>query len=202
MPSDPHLKKWMLFVDGENFTIRGQQFASDNSLSLPSCDHYERDVFLWVPNSPPLDNILRGNRANLQNHGIRAYYYTSASGDDNKLQSTCESLWSIGFQPMVFKRDAKAKRSKGVDIALAKDFLCNAFYGNYDAAVLIAGDGDYVPMVEEVKRLGKVVCIVFFSNAGLSPRLRLAADQFAEVDDFFLQRWKQHLATPPVATSA
>ena len=44
-------------------------------------------------------------------------------------------------------------RAKGVDIALTKDLLSHAFLDNYDAVVLVAGDGDYVPVVEELKRL-------------------------------------------------
>ena len=34
------------------------------------------------------------------------------------------------------------------------------FEDHYDVAVLIAGDGDYVPLVEEVKSLGKVVYVL------------------------------------------
>jgi uncharacterized LabA/DUF88 family protein len=91
----------------------------------------------------------------------------------------------------VFKRDAQTKRSKGVDIALAKDFLCNAFFNNYDVAVLYAGDGDYVPIVNEVKRMGKVVYVAFFYEAGLSPALRLASDEYFPLDEFFCKQWRQ-----------
>ena len=38
-------------------------------------------------------------------------------------------------------------------------------------AVLVAGDGDYVPLITEVKRLGKVVYVVFFNDYGLSTEL-------------------------------
>jgi len=47
--------------------------------------------------------------------------------------------------------------------------LSHAFLNNYDVATLIAGDADYVPLVEEVKRLGKVVYVLFFVSNGLSP---------------------------------
>ena len=41
------------------------------------------------------------------------------------------------------------------------------------------GDGDYVPLVEEVKRLGKIVVCVFFDvGNGLSPALKIACDEF------------------------
>ena len=37
---------------------------------------------------------------------------------------------------------ADTRRSKGVDIILTKDMLSHAFPGNFDAALLVAGDGD------------------------------------------------------------
>lgn len=71
--------------------------------------------------------------------------------------------------------------------------LSHAFLGNYDAAVLVAGDADYVPLVEEVKRLGKLVHVAFFGSQGLSPELRRSADQFCEIAGDFAAAWK----TPP-----
>ena len=65
----------------------------------------------------------------------------------------------------------KGRPSKGVDIALTCDMLSHASHDNYDVAVLIAGDGDYVPLVDEVKRLGKLVHLVFFQSTGLNPKL-------------------------------
>jgi uncharacterized LabA/DUF88 family protein len=90
----------------------------------------------------------------------------------------------------VFKKVRAEEKAKGVDIALAKDFLSHAFLHNYDVAVLVAGDSDYVPLINEVKRLGKVVYVVFFQNYGLSPELHLAADMFFEMEHFFLERWQ------------
>src|SRR5579859_2651764 len=34
-PPNPHLLKWMLFVDGENFTLRAQEFAKQDGFTLP-----------------------------------------------------------------------------------------------------------------------------------------------------------------------
>lgn len=189
-PSDPHLRRWMMFVDGENFTIRGQQLADNKALALTAGPHYEKDVFLWFPGLAARTNPFGDPPLKLQPSAVRAYYYTSATGDENRLAAIREALWSLGFQPEVFKRDPQTKRSKGVDIALAKDFLCNAFFGNYDVAVLIAGDGDYVPMVNEVKRMGKVVYVAFLYDHGLSPALRLASDECFRLDEFLCKQWQ------------
>jgi uncharacterized LabA/DUF88 family protein len=59
-------------------------------------------------------------------------------------------------------------------------------------ALLIAGDGDYVPLVLELKRLGKVVYVGFFAASGLNPELRLASDGFFELEPFFFDQWKRY----------
>jgi uncharacterized LabA/DUF88 family protein len=93
-----------------------------------------------------------------------------------------------------FKKPRNRPNSKGVDIALAKDLLSNAFRDNYDVAVVVAGDGDYVPLVEEVKRLGKIVYVAFFrgKELGLNPELRIASDVFWPLDDTFAYKWGEY----------
>ncbi len=49
------------------------------------------------------------------------------------------------------------RTEKGVDVKLASHMLVFAFDNQYDVAVLVSGDGDFAPVVEEVQRLGKVV---------------------------------------------
>lgn len=46
---------------------------------------------------------------------------------------------------------------KGVDVRLAIDMLAKAHRGEYDAAVLISGDNDFVDLVTAVKEMGKHV---------------------------------------------
>jgi uncharacterized LabA/DUF88 family protein len=70
--------------------------------------------------------------------------------------------------------------------------LGHAYRDDYDVAVLFAGDGDYVPLVEEVKRLGKGVRVASFEGSGLSDDLRLAADTVMYSDEFFLHLWKEY----------
>jgi uncharacterized LabA/DUF88 family protein len=88
----------------------------------------------------------------VQDHAIRANYYTSLTGNDLKILSVKQALRALGFHPEVFKKVRREEKAKGVDIALVKDFLSHAFLDNYDVAVLVAGDWDYVPLITEVKR--------------------------------------------------
>ena len=48
-PPDPHLRRWMSFVDGENFTIRAQKLAESRAIPLVEGEFYQRDVFVWIP---------------------------------------------------------------------------------------------------------------------------------------------------------
>lgn len=197
LPSDPHLRRWMAFVDGENFTCRAQEVAKNRGISLAKCDIYHPGVFVWIPNRSARDFVFTDPPIRLQAKAVRSHYYTSCVGDEPKLSETRDALWKLGFQPEVLKRDKSTIRSKGVDILLAKDFLSNAFYGNYDVAVLYAGDGDYVPMVNEVKRMGKVVYVVSFYESGLNPALRLASDECFGIDAFFCSQWEKFKSCRP-----
>src|SRR6266480_7320492 len=191
-PIDPHLRRWMLFVDGENLTLRAQQLAAQKQLTLSRGPTYDPDVYVWIPGVLPTQNIVPYARLGVQGQGIRAYYYTSLVGAVERIVSVKEALRELGFSPEVFKKIRREQKAKGVDIALAKDILGHAYRDNYDVAVLLAGDGDYVPLVVELKRLGKVVYVAFFEACGLSRELWLEADVFFELEPFFFEQWKRH----------
>lgn len=65
---------------------------------------------------------------------------------------------------------------KEVDVALACKMLMHAVRDNYDVAILISGDRDFVPAVEEVQELGKRVLVASFRET-MSDGLRLMADE-------------------------
>lgn len=186
-PADAHRRSWMLFVDGENLTIEGEKLAKSNGIHLLDGPNYWPNVFLWMPDIRPVSNLYEKAYLKLQPIGIRAYYYTSMTASEELIKQASIRLRDLDFHPELFWKE-KGKRSKGVDLTLAKDLLSHAFSGNYDAAVLLAGDGDNVPLVKEVKRLGKVVYSVFFKSS-MSPDLRLASDFTLYLDDLFLKSW-------------
>jgi hypothetical protein len=101
-----------LFVDGENFTIRAQELAQKRG-ELIEGEYYKKDVFIWFPGVPATGNLLKipGATIRLEDHCIRAYYYTSATGDDSLIASTENTLWERGFSAEIFKK-AKGNRSK------------------------------------------------------------------------------------------
>jgi hypothetical protein len=195
-------RRWMLFVDGENLTIRAQEAVKTNALhghfGFEVGQYYEPDIFVWFTRAYAIDcspwlGTLNGvmwlptNLRGINLEAERAYYYTCADGDDARLTDISTRLWNLRFHAEVFHKP-KGRKAKGVDICMAKDILSHGFLGNYDIAVLVAGDKDYLPLVEEVKRLGKRVVLWFFDGHGTSPELKLAADEFVDMRRLF-QDW-------------
>lgn len=186
-PKDPHLRKWMAFIDGENFTIRTQDKANSRNIELKENDCYVRDTFFWIPNVKGGAEILQNiqDDLRLQDSSVRSYYYTSMAGDNDAIQNMKIKIRNCGFSPEVFKKNKKSDKAKGVDIALTIGMLSHAYMNNYDVAVLYSGDGDYVPVVEEVKRTGKSVFVCGYEGSGLSNDLRLASDEFIDLCSIF-----------------
>ena len=80
---------------------------------------------------------------------------------------------------------------KGVDIQLATDMITHSFKNNYDVAVLVAGDNDFVGAIQSVKDNGKNVEVALFGKERTSYRLRMVADRVITINSKFLKGcWK------------
>jgi uncharacterized LabA/DUF88 family protein len=80
---------------------------------------------------------------------------------------------------------------KGVDIQLATDMITHSFKNNYDVAVLVAGDNDFVGAIQAVKDNGKNVEVALFGKERTSYRLRMVADKVVTINSKFLKGcWK------------
>ncbi len=56
-----------------------------------------------------------------------------------------------------------------------------------DVLLLLSGDGDYVPLIEEASRNGKQVWVAAFSD-GLNSRIPLIVDEFIDLDEIFFKK--------------
>jgi uncharacterized LabA/DUF88 family protein len=80
---------------------------------------------------------------------------------------------------------------KGVDIQLATDMITHSFKNNYDVAILVASDNDYVGALQAVKDNGKNVEVALFGKERTSRQLRVATDRVITIDGRFLRGcWK------------
>lgn len=165
--------KVMVFVDGENLAIRYSKILERQKQERAKHIKFKQDVYVW---SAHLNHAL----TNWGVEVIRKYYYTSVQGDTVKLESIEEQLFECGIESFsVFRKD-KGKGSKRVDISLATDMLSHAFRKNYDVAVLVGGDEDYIFLVEAVKAEGRRV-VLWFVEDGLNLALRRKADYYFDI---------------------
>ena len=106
-----------------------------------------------------------------------AYVITSEAGDEKNF---FEALSKLGIETktkdlQVFYGGSK----KGDwDVGLAVDAI--KFAPKLDAVVLVAGDGDYVPMVEYIQSLGTQVEAISFGKS-TSLKLRDSVDDFIDL---------------------
>ena len=162
--------RWMAFVDGTNFLCHLSE-----ELSIPFKAEKPPPVSLKVATTL-INHICRDK---LGPGKVRNYWFSSYQGNDECRDKLARELRKNDFEPVLFQR--RDGREKGVDIALAKEMLVNAFNQNFDIGILIAGDEDYVGLVNEVKRYGPVIYGAFFSSHGLAENLRIACDKFFDI---------------------
>lgn len=89
----------MVFVDGENLAIRYKNLLESKSEKPQSHIFYEENIYVW---SVSLNNICSYNNV------VRRHYYTSLSGDSDKITETIDKLKDIEIEaPNVFKKQRR-----------------------------------------------------------------------------------------------
>ena len=136
---------------------------------------------------------------------LRAYFYTGVPTQDldkslkeqwKKQKGFLNELQNLGIKvkTMPLKKTPEGFIEKGVDVLLATDMVSLAFRNAYDTAILVSGDSDYVPVVEEIQELGKRVENASFKRTG-SFELRKVCDRFILLDNF-MDRFSAPLEAP------
>lgn len=166
-PSEPRI---MAFCDGSNVLTEMGKFFGVPFRS-------EKPTLRTIQIAKAIIDTARNKIGGVQYiRPIRSYWFASYVGDDKHHAIYREWLRQCDFEPQLFKKERNG-REKGVDINLTRVTLVNAFHRNFDVGFLVAGDEDYVPLVEETKRYGCQMYGQFFPN-GLASELRLAFDYF------------------------
>jgi uncharacterized LabA/DUF88 family protein len=145
-----------------------------------------------------IDFLKFGNKVVGERKLIETYYY-NAPLDINcdkekywKQQEFFEKLKKIPNFKLVLvglqKRIINGKPIyivKGDDIHLATDLIVLAYKNAYDVAILVSGDGDFVPAIKAVQELGKRVENYYFKIGG-SWHLRQICDKSVLMDKEFV----------------
>jgi len=100
---------------------------------------------------------------------VRIYYYNAIVGMKQEperyrhQQAFFNSVRSIPYCELRLGRlvytnnwPSTPPYEKGIDIMLTTDLLTHSFKHNYDTAILVAGDSDYVDAIQAVKNNGRM----------------------------------------------
>ncbi|MFH0913879.1 MAG: NYN domain-containing protein [Chloroflexota bacterium] len=134
---------------------------------------------------------------------IRIYYYNARVGlkeeperyrDQQKFFNSVAAIpyTELRLGRLVYNNwPSSPPYEKGVDVQLAVDMLTHAFKNNYDVAILVAGDNDYVGAIQAVKDNGKHVEVALFGKERTSRQLREVADKIIVINSRFMNKcWK------------
>ncbi len=140
----------------------------------------------------------------------RAIYVCSCTGDDDASHEIAVELRSYWFEPVVVRelKNLKTQRlneltkhrilekPKGCDIAIATRMVADAAADLYDCCLLFTSDADFLPAVEAVRRMGKVVIVLGFRESlpKRSPYLHVP-DIFFDLGDHYRRLWDSFART-------
>lgn len=113
----------------------------------------------------------------------RVFYYDATDESSANSQAQEQYLSRVNRLPDThvetgFVRQGRGKRreQKAVDVKLAVAALEAAFFRGVGAIIIVAGDADFTPVSEAIRRAGPHVIVVAFEQH-LSPELRNSADR-------------------------
>lgn len=134
----------------------------------------------------------------------RIIYYDARPDNEADVSEELKEYWDavellpdteLGFGTMRGGTNKKPPRQKGVDTLIAVDMLVGAFTKLFSVAILIAGDADFVPVLNEVRRQGVMVVVAAWENS-ISQELKRAADRF-----YPLEPLTDHGCIPPLVVN-
>lgn len=126
---------------------------------------------------------------------LRTYYYNTLPSDGRLSKSIERFHAGLRLANRIEVRLGKTQRApsgeehqKEVDILLALDMFKLASAGRIDLAILVSGDGDFIPLLQAVKDEGALTKVVY-SRESIDHELRLVADSHLEIGAADFRRW-------------
>ena len=151
----------MAFIDGEDLVSRYQAMIREGGRFPSRRVAYEPDVFVWST------GLFSDHVGTL----VRVTYYTSAYGSEDRLNSFRDRIQELRYasssttarntspvQARVFPRLPDSPKSRSIDVNMTIDSLRHTTYNSSIKAVhLVTGDGEFLPLIEEIQRAGTLV---------------------------------------------
>ena len=100
---------------------------------------------------------------------LKAAYVFDGRGDDTSGEEACVNfhrrLEFEGFRVITRpSRDSDTREQKEVDVSMACTMLRHAIRDDFDTAIVVSGDRDFVPAIKMVQEEGKTVEVASFSK--------------------------------------
>lgn len=168
-----------LYVDNSNVWIEGMHVAAVAAGTAPDI-WTAQDGKITAPWSYDFGRLLYFAGGEKDDVG-RAVLYGSRPPKNDSLWASAQRQ---GFEVIVYDRNA-ANREKKIDTQITADVIEDSYElmkPERDEITLVAGDKDYVPAVEKLRKRGFTVHVVFWAHA--ARELKGAASKFIELDPY------------------
>ena len=181
--------KTTILIDGENLLVRYEAMIANGATPKSDTIH-KPGVFVWT------HEITKMFLYDL----IRVSLYTTFVGDERAILDINNEIASLQYKfttpsgvrgsgsvnPHVYKKERKSVKTKSVDINISIDALRHVYNRDVDKVFIISGDGDYIPLIQEIMRQGISVSIGALSD-GCHPALEHIPDDFYNLDEIFFE---------------
>lgn len=170
-----------VYVDNSNVWIEGMHIAAVNAGKAASlndaqqhniCDHS------WSYDFGKLLSFAGGNCSNIK----RAKLFGSKPPLNDSLWKAAESQ---GFEVITEDRNYYTNKEKKIDSSICTAIMEDSYElmtPGQDEVILVAGDRDYVPTIESLKRRGIAFSVCFWDHA--AREMKDAADNFYSLNPY------------------
>lgn len=190
--------KTLVLVDGENLSLRYSHMVkegrepAENTICIG-------DHFVWN------DGIFSRWLWDV----LRISYHTSLVGDDPAIVDASREIANVRYKcraevialsgkskmfrtaegrliPRVRKRSSRARKESICDTAISVEALRATYRDHAQKIVVLSGDGDFLPLYEELMHAGREVIVGAFSS-GLHPDVPISVDSFIDLDGHYFR---------------
>ncbi|MCL2890977.1 MAG: NYN domain-containing protein [Methanomassiliicoccaceae archaeon] len=148
-----------VFIDLENVLSRGRDFDKDLRIDFEGM----------------IDNLA-------EDRELTGVYMFAGAGKDGSESTFHEMLRGKGFTVITrMCYDPDKGKQREIDVALACEVLSQAYTNSYDIAIIVSGDRDFRPVIEQIRSLGKKAEVAGFT-ASMSKVLSRSCDVFHNMD--------------------
>jgi len=191
MPKDINPKRVSVFIDHSNVIHRLLEIREIDPQWIKWYDPYKLAIRLKGNRqlvgvhfycTPPPAYLLTNGKRSQERYWKQMNYYEAI-----------KKIKEVQVKYGTLKGERGKLREKNLDTQLNTDLLLKSFANEFDTAILVANDGDYVAAVEGVKQLGRKIELVFFKRRlsmelkGICDISRRARRSFFEPLDFIVQ---------------